>query len=145
MKGKAYRYLPHTADMAFVGYGTSLEEAIENSALALLCIMLDTKRIGRAKARPLHLRISEKADTVEDLVWFSLQDIVSVVDSRNLKAYGFVVDKMNSGRKFSMSGRLLYKRLDGDYALNSVKAVTPHDLRVAKSGRRFSVNVTVDV
>lgn len=143
--GKKYRYLPHTADMAFVGYGRNLGEAVENAALALLGIMLDVKRVEKDRARVFYVRISEKAETREDLVWFTLQDILSEVDARYLRACRFEVLRLTEGKRLALEGRLVCKDTETDYALLGVKAVTPHELEVKESRGRTSVHAVVDV
>ena len=140
-----FRYLPHTADMQFKAYGKDFTEALENSALALLSIMLDIKKIKKDKARPSHIAIRESAGDANDLAWFVLQDILSMVDARQLSAFAFNVTSLKSDVRMRIEGRLSFKRTKANYALLSVKAVTPHDLEV-KSGRgRCSIRVVVDV
>lgn len=142
---KAFRYLPHTADVRFRAYGKDFKGAIENSALALLSTMLDVKKIGRKKSATSSLQINETADTPEELVWFILQDILSKVDSRKLNAYAFKVSSLKESEKISLKGRLLYKKTGADNALLSVKAVTPHGLKVVCSKKGCSIEVVVDV
>lgn len=145
MKSLRYEYLPHTADMAFVGYGKTLQEAIENSALALINIMVDVERIEKAKGKMLSKKIAESAITKEELVWFTLQDILSSIDAGYLKACEFKVESIKTEGKMQLKGRLIHKNIVGDYALLGVKAVTPYDLSVKENKGRFSVHVVVDV
>lgn len=140
-----YRYLPHTADMRFRAYGRNFNEALENSALALLNIMLDIKKIEGSKAENESIAITESGDSEGEIVWFTLQDILSKIDSRQLNAYSFKVTSIKRGKRIKMSGRLMYKKVKENHAMLSVKAVTPHDLTVKKIGSRISVNVVVDV
>ena len=140
-----FRYLSHTADVELVGYGRGLEEAIENSALAVLSVALDVKKIEKSKGTEESLIIRERADTVENLVWFVLQDILSKKEALGLSAFRLKVDTLKEGRAFSLKGRLFYKKLKENYALLDVKAVTPHDLKVTKGKEGYSVGVTLDV
>ena len=142
---KQFRYLPHTADMRFRAYGSDFGQALENSALALLNIMLDIKKIGKDKSKTLRLRITEVGDNKEEIAWFVLQDILSKVDSRKLSAYSFEISQLKLGKKISLKGSLLYKRTRADYSLLSVKAVTPHNLKVSTSKGKCSIEVVVDV
>ncbi len=146
MANTRFRYLSHTADVEFIAYGKDYESAIENAALALLNVMLDIKRIRVKRGKTYSIRITESADTVENLVWFVLQDILSKRASQYLSAYSFEVDRIgNAKNKFGIAGRLLYKRLEGDYTILDVKAVTPHDLKVLRTRTGYSITVTVDV
>ena len=144
---KKFRYLPHTADMRFKAYGRDFSEALENAALALLNTMLDIKIIEKDESKDIAVAIDESADNDVQLVWFTLQDILSKVDSRKLNAYSFKVISVKEGAKgrISLKGKLLCKKIWSDNALLSVKAVTPHDLKISRSGKIVSINVVVDV
>lgn len=141
-----FKYLPHTADIEFIAYGKNLEETIETSALAMLSAIIDQKKLNKVKAREKSILISEKADTVENLVWFTLQDIISKRDELDLNAFRFSVSKLeNKEGKFKLAGRLFYKDAKPDYTLLDIKAVTPHDLRVSKTKKGYSINIVADV
>ena len=94
MQGAKFRYLPHTADIRFAAYGRDLKELIENSALAMLSVMLDVKKIRAKREKAKEATISEKAGTREDLVWYVLQDILTKVDERKLCAFEFKADSV---------------------------------------------------
>jgi len=138
-----FRYLPHTADIRFFSYGNTFKEAFENAALALLNIMLDTKRISRENSKVGSVIIKESARTKEDLVWYTLQDILSKVDEKSLKAFDFKITNLDEA-KLKLSGKLFFKDVDKDYSLLEVKAITPHDLKVEKA-EKWRIHVLVDV
>ena len=142
-----FRYLPHTADAKFVSYGKTFRKALENSALALLSLMVDVNSASRVRCEPSSILISESADSEAELVWFTLQDILSKVDTHNLSAYAFRVVSLKMPRqgRMRLQGRLIHKRTSGNFALMSVKAVTPHDLTVRRSKGKVSIWVVVDV
>jgi SHS2 domain-containing protein len=141
-----FRYLPHTADMRFRSYGKGFGEALENAALALLNAMLDIKRIEASKSRNMHVAIKERADTESQLVWFTLQDILSKVDSRKLNAYAFRIVSLKASKDgLQLKGMLLFKSTPDDNAMLSVKAITPHGLDVRKHKGRVTINVVADV
>ena len=145
MQRARYRYMPHTADVAFVAYGRSVRETIENAAAALLGVMLDTGAIRKSGGRRSSLRISERAQSMDSLVWYALQSIVSKVDERKLHAYAFRIDKLETGKEFGLSGRLLCAKSAGNPFMLEVKAVTPHNLNMKKTANGYSVSVLVDV
>ncbi len=141
-----FRYLSHTADIEFVGYGSTLKKGIENSALALLNIMLDIKEISNNKSGDSYITIKESAQSRENLVWFTLQDILSKIDEKKINAFRFDVQKITEkNSEIKLTGRIVYKKIKSDNSLLSVKAVTPHDLSVKKEKGIFSVHVVVDV
>lgn len=146
MRSRKFEYLPHTADIMFAAYGGDYAELLENSAAALLNVMLDTKRIRNA-ARPLRkLAIRERADTVENLVWYVLQDILTKVDEKELRALEFKVSSLKERKGgFDASGTLYYKSGVEDCFLTEVKAVTPYGMEVRKAGKGYAINVVLDV
>ncbi len=140
-----FRYVPHTADMAYVAYGNSFGEAIENAAGALLSIILDVKKLEKARGKVRRIDIRETAESIEDLAWFVLQDILSKREIGGLNAFAFKVGKFSHNGKFSMRGELICKETTGDFLLMEVKAVTPHGLEVNERKGTFSVKVVVDI
>ncbi len=146
MREKQFRYLSHTADAAFVARGSSFKAALENSALALINLMLDIDRVRRLRGRVRTARINEKASTREDLVWFLLQDILSRIDERKLNAFKFKINQIKESEgACKASGCIFYKESGIDSSLMSVKAVTPHGLRIGKRGKNYAIRVVVDV
>ena len=141
-----YGYLPHTADIKFVAYGKDLRELIENSALALLNVMLDVARIRRASSQTRRLPIKERADTAENLVWYVLQDILTRIDERALAAFEFRVSSLEKRKEgFEMSGFLFYKSKVENCFLTEVKAVTPYGMEVRKNAKGYEIKVVLDV
>ena len=141
-----FKYVSHTADMAFIGYGSTLRMAISNSALALLNIMLEINSISKDKSRQASIAIKERAATPEELVWFTLQDVLSKIDARKLNAFQFdVLSIKENGKMLKLEGKLLYKKSRQDHSLLSVKAVTPHELTVKKQNGIYAIHVVVDV
>jgi SHS2 domain-containing protein len=146
MRLKKFEYLPHTADIMFAAYGRDYAELLENAASALLNVMLDTEKIRKAAKVPRSLKIMEKADTMENLVWYVLQDILTKVDERERGAFEFRVSSLNEGKGgFAASGLLRYKSDVDDCFLAEVKAVTPYGMEVRKSGKRYVIKVVLDV
>ena len=146
MPAKRFEYLPHTADVAFVAYGGNFGKALESAAVALLGLMLDVRKIRSATGRGTAIAIEDSASSREDLVWYLLQDILSRIDAEKLNAYDFRIDGIKeSNGMISAAGRLLCKDITGDFALLSVKAITPHGLTILPSKRGYSINVVADV
>ena len=146
MERRRFRYLPHTADIAFVAYGDSFKALIENSALATIGLMFDTKAIRKEKGTVKTARITERARSREDALWFILQDIVSKVDQKKLNAFSFKVNRLSEKEDaITIRGCIFYKRVKRYVALLDVKAVTPHTLEVKRSGRGYRAHVLVDV
>ena len=143
---RKFKYVSHTADIAFVAYGRNFREAFENAAAALLNVMLDIKRIRHTRSKTKTARVKDMARTKEDLVWFVLQDILSKIDEKKLNAYRFKINHIVSKKDGIVAhGCIFYKQAEGDYAQLSVKAVTPHGLSVKQENDRCSISVVIDV
>ncbi|MGC8662553.1 MAG: archease [Candidatus Micrarchaeia archaeon] len=139
-----FRYLPHTADIKFVAYGSSFGDALENAAKAMLNVMLDIKKVEKFKHSAKRIIISESASTKADLVWFTLQDILSKIDEKALNAYDFKILNLKEGKTLKIKGVLFFKEVNKDYHLLEIKAITPHDLKV-EEGKNWKIFVLVDV
>ena len=143
MPTKGYEYLEHTADAKFRAYGTTLEEAFQNAAVAMLNVMIDTSMISD--------EISEKIElTSEDLDGL-------LVDWLSELLYLFEVEQVVFG-KFKIDG---IKEKDGNYSLSAlaygehldlsrhnfdteVKAVTYNSLKVEEMTDGWVVQIVVD-
>ena len=146
MEAKRFEYISHTADVAFLAYGKDFNSALENAAFALLNLMLDIKRIKSLRAKKREVHIEDMASTKEDLVWYLLQDILSKVDAEKLNAYDFQLKEIREMHgKIKATGKLTCKDDTGDFALLSLKAVTPHDLNVNQGKAGWSIKVVADV
>ncbi len=132
--------------MAFVANGKSVEECIENACSAMLNAMLDLPKIKGIKAPAKSIVINESSDRIEYLIWFTLEHVLEEVDEKALNAFEFRVDRLVEGKsKISLRGRLYYKDEKKDCRLLSIKAVTPHGMKMVRKAGRFSIKVTVDI
>ena len=141
-----FRYVRHTADIAFIAYGKTFADALENAALAMFGIMFDMKKISAAKKPIKKMAIKDTAGSAEDLVWFTLQDILTKIQVGNLAPAGFTVKGIRKNKAASIQGSLEYKSVPSeDYGLLEVKAVTPSGLIVKKTKAGFSIRIVVDI
>lgn len=146
MQTRKFRYLPHMADVAFEAYGSSFKALVENAAAALLGVMFDVKKIRKEKRQYKTLGITEHAQSREDLLWFTLQKIVSRVDEKGANAFSFRVNRIKkSGKDLALNGCLFYKHMKSYSALLDVKGVTPHTLELKHTGKGYRARVLVDV
>ncbi|NOR46799.1 MAG: archease [Methanosarcinaceae archaeon] len=143
MPTKGYEYLEHTADAKFRAYGTTLEEAFQNAAVAMFDVMIDTGTISD--------EVSEKIElTSADLDGL-------VVDWLSELLYLFEVERVVFG-KFKIGG---ITEMNGNYSLSAiaygesldlsrhkfdteVKAVTYNSLKVEETMDGWVVQVVVD-
>ena len=146
MQKANFRYLPHTADVAFIAHGKSFKEALENAAMALLGTMFDTKELKLLKAKTSTVRIHESASNDGDVAWFVLQDMVSKIDEKGIQAFKFKVNHIKTvAGKTKVNCCIFYKRTKEYHALLDVKAVTPSEFKVQKIRGRWSIKAILDV
>ncbi|MFA4955822.1 MAG: archease [Candidatus Methanoperedens sp.] len=144
ISGGKFEYLYHIADAKFKAYGSTLEEAYENAALAMFNIMINTSGLGVCESRDIEV---ESPDIKGLLVeWLSELLYLFEVDEIIFSEFKIIsIEKTNDG--FSLKGKASGEPIDlSRHNFDTqVKAVTFHDLQVEsdKTGR-FCVQVVVD-
>ncbi len=142
MPKQKYKYLEHTADAKFQAVGKSLEEAFENAAMAMLNLMC---KIVNIKTRQ-NKKISVKGKDLKALLYNWLEEILFLLDSKN-----FLIGKI---KNLKISGKEGNYKLDaavsGDSAKNyeifgDVKAATYNDMFIKQQGKKFIIQVVVDM
>jgi len=139
-----YEYLYHIADAKFKAYGSTLEEAFENAALAMFNVMINTSGLGVCESRDIEIGSPDiKGLLVE---WLSELLYLFEVDEVIFSEFKIeTIEKTNEG--FSLKGKASGEPIDlSRHNFDTqVKAVTFHDLQVEsdKAGR-FWVQVVLD-
>jgi len=133
---KKYKFLEHTADIKFQAYGSTIEKAFENSALAMFNAMSEEKIASKIKKK---IKVSGKDK--ESLLYNFLEELLFLLDSEN-----FFVSKV----KVKISGLKLEAELLGDDAGKyetklDVKAVTYNQMFVKREGKEWMTQVVIDV
>lgn len=139
-----YEYLYHIADAKFKAYGSTLEEAYENAALAMFNVMIDTSGLGTSESRDIEV---ESPDIKGLLVeWLCELLYLFEVDEIIFSEFKIIsIEKTNDG--FSLKGKASGELIDLSCHNfdTQVKAVTFHDLQVDEDDTgRFWVQVVVD-
>ena len=134
-----YETFDHEADIGIRGFGSSIEEAFENAALAMYSVMVRIETIEPREPKEMNLSApDEELLLVEWLnALLSLSDIERMVFSR------FEVRIEGT----SLTARAWGERLDRiRHEPNvEVKGATYHMLKVNKSGDRYVAQCVVDV
>lgn len=133
-----FKFLPHTADVKFQAFGNSIEEAFENSAIALKETICGKKKI---KSK-LKKEIKISGTDFESLLYKFLEEILYLVDAED-----FLISKIE---KIKIEKLKLIATLFGDNAknykfTNPVKAVTYNDMFIKKENKKWVAQVVVDV
>lgn len=135
---KKYKFLEHTADVKFQAFGSSLEQAFINSAYAMKEVMY-----GKIKIKEkIKKTIKVKGKDNEALLYNFLEDFLFLLDSKR-----FLLNKI---KKIKIIDGKLTAEVVGDKAgnykfTNDVKAVTYNQMFVRKLGKKFIIQVVLDV
>ena len=132
-----FKFLDHTADIKFQAFGESLEEAFENSAMALKEVMF-----GEAKVKDKikkKFEVEGKDDSA--LLYRFLEQFLYMLDAEN-----FMFNKV----KISIDRNILRATATGDNATdykftNDVKAITYNQMFVKEEAGKVVVQVVLDV
>jgi len=133
-----YKFLKHTADIKFQAFGSTLESAFENSALAMANSMYSGKVLPKIKKI-----IKVKGKDLESLLYNFLEEILFLLDSTN-----FFISKIKI--KINQKDNILVAELYGDNAKNykiglDVKAVTYNEMFIKKIKSQWICQVVIDV
>jgi len=134
--------LAHPADAKFQAYGSSLEEAFQNAAYALVSLMWDRKKI---RPKIVHPVVVEGRDLSQLLVGF-LEEVLYLLDSRSFLLHAVDDLSIVSGSdRYELRGLFCGDRFEaGQETFGDVKAITYHEMMIEQDGR-VMVQVVVDV
>ncbi len=140
--GKKYEYLYHIADAKFRAYGSTMEEAFENAALAMFNVMINTGKLKCERSVDVEIESPDietlLTDWLSELLYlFEVEEIVFAKFSVNR------IEKTDSG--FSLTGSASGESIDiSRHKFDTqVKAVTYHGLEI-KQDDGVMVQVIVD-
>jgi len=141
-----FRYINHTADVEFRAYGRTLNTALSNAFNALFDTIAYTAKISKSKDKKNVIKLREHAETIEGLVWNSLQDALSIGDANGLFFYSIIHTKVKKLKKGYALNAILYgKKVKPYYSKLDAKGVSRYNLSVKKSSAGFVIDVVIDV
>ncbi len=141
-----FRYVRHTADVAFFAYGRNFKEALQNAGVAMFSLMFDIKKLRKAAGKTKKIIISERAKEKEYLVWYLLQKSLSTVDAEDIQVIDFKVNKLSVQKGKCLGTCILTCKHASEYLSRfDVKAVTPHELEVKEQKNSCRIKVVLDV
>jgi len=137
---RGHEYFDHDADVGIVGFGTSLQEAFEEAAVAMFDLIVD---VGQVEPNDEVTVECQGADTEELFVEW-LNALLAQADIHRMAFSEFSIQHMNGHR---LSGIARGEQLDGERhgPKLEVKAATYSMLSVDHDGNRWSVRCVVDV
>ena len=139
MVSKKFKFLEHTADVKFQSYGSSLENAFENAALAMFQAMSKEKIKKKIKEK-----IKVKGNDLESLLYNFLEELLFLLDTKNLflSMIKVKIDKNN----LKLVGEVIGDNAKNYDVMSHVKAVTYNSMFVKKGkGKSYICQVVLDV
>lgn len=135
-----YTILEHPADIGIEAQGSTLAEAFQNAATALMSIIIDLTTIDSVETRSVKITASDRDQLL--IKWLS--EILYLYDGQGFVCNEFTIDKLKStylsakigGENFS--GSKHKTKLD-------VKAVTYHQLKIEEKDGKVIVRVFLDI
>lgn len=140
-----YKFVDHMADVEFIAYGKTMEELFSNALAALFETSADTAALSKAEERKVKVTVKEKADSLEDLLWYTLQHTLSITESRRVFAYEVAALRIEElDGKVSCELKAYAKEKKDRYSKLAVKGISKYGLKITK-GEMNEATVVVDV
>ncbi|MBT4334652.1 archease [archaeon] len=135
---KKYEYLSHTADAKFRAFGKTIENAFENSAIAMFDILGKTKKVKSV----IEKKININSDNQEALLYDFLEELLFLLDTEGLFLHKItdLVIKENSLTCIIEGDDYKNYDLSGD-----IKAITYNDMSIKKTNNGYEIVVVVDI
>jgi len=129
-----YKFLPHTADLKILAEGKDLEEAFNNSALAMREAMTKNKKIKIKPSEKKNIRVDGK--DYESLLYNFLEEFLYLLDAES-----FIFSEIKNLKiEEKLAGFTLSCDAFGDKSTNykfsnDVKAITYNDMIVGENSK----------
>lgn len=144
MQVSGHRQIPHMSDALIEAWSPTLEGAFEASAAGLVSVITDIRRIRKTiKVETPQLR----GNDLEELLYAWLEFILVNFDTEKLllPRASIVIEKQRT--KFVLNATASGERFDPDRHVlkREVKAVTYHEMKIAKSARGYRLRFLLDL
>ena len=137
---RTFEILEHPADIGFRAFGRSRQELFENAALALFSLACDPATIEEQESREVEATGSDD----ETLIYSWLAELLAVAEAERLVFRRAEIRELESGRVRGAAYGEAFDRNRHRSGTN-IKAVTFHQLKVAKTHDGFSAQVFLDL
>jgi len=141
MEMKKYEFVEGpTSDVEFKAYGKTLEELVENAALALSEIMCDLKNVKPEKT----IIIETTGKDEEELMYNWLSEVLTQHEIESMFFSNFKVQKLEKDGEYKLKVEATGESIRTELILTVVKAVTFHKFSIKKNDY-WTATVVVDV
>jgi SHS2 domain-containing protein len=140
---KRFEFIEHTADVAVRVFGGSLKELFSSAAMAMFAVLVEKK--GNFPKQDLQeISVDKREETMEDLLKAWLDELLFCYATRQLVLTRIKTLECSEGE---LAGKVLMDRFDPVHyeTKNEIKAVTYHELKVARVRNHWEATIIFDV
>ena len=130
-----------TSDVMFKAYGKTLEELLENVALAMFSVTCDIKNVKPEK----FVEITVEGESEEDLVYNWLSELLTTHEIKNMFFSKFEVKTEKGEEGYRAAAKVYGETIETEDILTVVKAVTYHKFSVKKDKDKWIATVVLDI
>ncbi|MFQ5621548.1 MAG: archease [Candidatus Nanoarchaeia archaeon] len=139
-----YKFLEHTADIAFEAYGKDLNELFQNAALAVGATTIPTiEKVETKEAKEIELT----ADSLGQLLIDFLEELVFIKDTLHLVFSDIQCAVSKAQEHAHIRATLKGEKIDDKkHELgNDIKAVTYHDFKLEETKEGWKCYIILDI
>jgi len=135
-----YRFIDHTADIAFEAFGKNLEELLVNATLAFYEAFVYVEKLDVNRT----LNVSVEADSADYLLYDWLNELLYAFDTEFFAGKDLNVDVKENGN-LKAEGVIKGGTLKPELVKVEPKAITLHNFVVEKKNGMWRAFVVVDI
>lgn len=139
-----FEFLEHTADVYIRAYGTSMNQAYENAALAMFETMTDSRKIAQTTEETLEV----EAEDQYALLYNWLEALLVKFETQGMLYSKFeITDWKETPETFKFTGKVWGEKFDSNKHPQKVgvKAVTYHRMVVIREPERVILEFILDI
>ena len=134
-----YKYLKDlTSDVMFEAYGKDLKEVFENAAEAMFETICQLDKVKPLKK----LEVNIQSDSVEDLLYYWLQQLIALVDIEEMFFSKFEIKEIKDN---TLRADIYGEPITPEKGETLVKAVTNYKFNLEKVKEGYKATVSLDI
>ena len=126
-----------TSDVMFEAYGKNEKELFENAGLALFSVICQVNKVKSVKK----VKVKVKGDDLKDLMINWLQELISLVDIKNMFFSRFKILKIDEKQ---LEAEIYGEEIKPEKGETVVKAVSYYNFELKKN-KKWKVRVVLDI
>ncbi len=139
-----FKFLEHTADILIAAYGQTLEEAFENSALAMFEVMTDTTKVNPTQQDTVEV----EAEDEYALLYNWLEALLVKSEVNGILYSKFKIDSLKDNSEgFKLKATIWGEKYSSEKHPQkvAVKAVTYHRMEILKEQEKVTLEFILDI